>query len=91
MAHIPTVKIPADNARGFKIVNADDPRALALSGVAPASEPAEDAEPAGVTRTDIARMTKADLVDLAEAHGLDTGGTVAELREALTAAIFVDA
>jgi hypothetical protein len=24
---LPTVKIPADNARGFKIVNADDPRA----------------------------------------------------------------
>jgi hypothetical protein len=23
---IPTAKIPADNARGFKIVNADDPR-----------------------------------------------------------------
>lgn len=26
---IPTVKIKADNKRGFKIVNADDPRAKA--------------------------------------------------------------
>ena len=28
MASIPTVKIKADNKRGYKIVNADDPRAV---------------------------------------------------------------
>lgn len=27
-----TVKIPADNRRGWKLVNADDPRAVVLKG-----------------------------------------------------------
>lgn len=57
MANIPTVKIPADNPRGFKIVNADDPRVkgspeseveqppLDPAGLGPGPEPEADPDP----------------------------------------------
>lgn len=35
---IPTVKIRADNRAGYKIINADDPRALSRDGIAMAEK-----------------------------------------------------
>jgi len=41
---IATVKIPADNARRFKIVNADDPRAQPVEKRPRGRKPATEAE-----------------------------------------------
>lgn len=43
------------------------------------------------SKTDIARMPKAELAEWIEAHGVDSpDGTVAELREKLTRMIYTD-
>lgn len=61
---------------------------LAMRGKATKPEP----EPEGIpTKTDIARMPKAELVEWLEAHGVEAPeGTAAELREKLTAIMFAD-
>lgn len=74
---IPTVKIPADNARGFKILNADDPRAT----------PSEDR----ITPETIAKMKKPDVVELLAAHGIEADGKVADLRAQLAQIMFLEA
>ena len=70
---VATVRIKADNARGYKIVNADDPRA---------KQP--------VTREDIAKMKRGEVVELLEAHGYDghEGKKLPECRAALTEIMF---
>lgn len=74
---IPTVKIPADNARGYKIVNADDPRANA---------PAGDE----ITREGIDKMPKAEVAELLEAHGAPAAGKVADMRARLKTIMFLE-
>ncbi|MGB1215646.1 MAG: hypothetical protein ACPG4X_19910 [Pikeienuella sp.] len=58
-----------------KIVNADDPRVSSV----PASP------------DDIDGLKKAELVELLEAHGADTGGTVPKLKTRLKAVMFLGA
>jgi hypothetical protein len=74
---IQTVKIRADNAKGYKIVNADDSRAVNAIG-------------AVLTRADIAKMPKRDVAELLAAHGVEADGKVAEMRDQLTDIMFVD-
>lgn len=72
-----TVKIKADTKLGYKIINADDPRAMA------AHEP--------LTRETIKSMKKAELVDLLQAHGVDKpAGAVAKLRETALSVVFLE-
>lgn len=47
--------------------------------------------PDSITREDIASMKKADVAELLEAHGIEAGGKVSEMREQLEAVMFVDA
>lgn len=53
---------------------------------------AKDDEPMkpteGLTRTQVARMTKGALVDELQARGLDVGGTADEMRERLANEVF---
>lgn len=84
---IPTVEIMVDGRR--KIVNADDPRAVGGtsgqgSGVTPVSGHEQ------VTRESIVRMRKSDVRELLEAHGAETSGNVAEMRQRLTRVMFVE-
>lgn len=72
-----TVKIKANTALGYKIINADDPRA-----VAPKSP---------LTRESIAAMKKAEIVELLEAHGVEKpAGPVAELRKRALSVVFLE-
>lgn len=75
MPRIPTVEIEVNGRR--KIVNADDPRAQTA--------------PEAVTPESIAKMKKADVTELLEAHGADAEGKLPELRARLIAIMFVDA
>lgn len=46
---------------------------------------------AAITRDDIAKMKKGDVVELLEAHGIESPeGSVAELRASLIATMFTD-
>lgn len=75
---IQTVKIPADNRRGYKIVNADDPRASNA--------------PAAIGPDDVAKMKRREAVELLEAHGFTDHGKmkVAEVRAMLCKIMFME-
>lgn len=87
MATIPTVRISANNAKGYKIVNADDPRVAAAAPFVDPSAPT-------LTRTDIARMKRGEVIDYMEAHGVSEadceGVKVMDLRKRLAEIMFVD-
>lgn len=76
---IQTVRIPADNRHGYKIINADDPRAVPAPSDVPASP------------EDIDALKKADLIGWLEAHNADTSGKVSDLRPRLKSIMFVGA
>lgn len=63
-------------AKGLKIVDARF-----------APEPVSDP----ITPDTIAKMKKAEVIELLEAHGAEADGTVAELRKTLIAIMFVEA
>lgn len=75
MAIIPTVKIPADNAKGFKIVNADDPRA---------QEPESGIDIDTMEKDDVR-----DVLD-AHGVKYDGRSKLADLRDLAKRAVFVD-
>lgn len=87
MARIPTAEIVVNGRR--KIVNADDPRVK--HGQEAVEEEGREEE---MTRSDVARMKRADLVAALEAHGVPEARTrgvpVPKLREQLTRIMFVD-
>lgn len=89
MATIPTVRISANNAKGYKIVNADDPRA---AYAAFSLEPRPSAQT--LTRTDIARMKRGEVIDYMEAHGVSEadceGVKLLDLRKRLAEIMFLD-
>lgn len=73
---IPTVEIEVNGRK--KIVNADDPRAAKL-------------KPGIPSKSDIATMKKADVVEWLEAHGVDApDGKVLDLRKQLTQIMWAD-
>ncbi len=88
---VPTVRIPAGNARGWKIINADDPRAQEASD-AEGQELRTEGRAQEVTRTDIARMPKADVAELLTMHGIDPDpkAKASELRDLASRVIFTD-
>jgi len=88
---LPTVRIPADNARGFKVINADDPRAKE-AGHAEGQGIRTEGRAQEVTRTDIARMAKADIADLLTMHGVDPDpkAKVQDLRAMASRVVFAD-
>lgn len=75
MGRLATVQIEVNGRK--KIVNADDPRAAQ--------------KPSGLpSKSDIASMKKADCVEWLEAHGADTSGKIADLRDRLRSIMFVE-
>lgn len=90
---VPTVKIPAGNARGWKIINADDPRAKEATN-AEGQGLRTEGRAQEVTRTDIARMKRGDVLDLLEAHGITEadieGVMLPELRALAARTVFAD-
>jgi len=75
---IPTVEIEIDGRK--KIVNADDPRAN--------SAPAASGIP---SRSEIATMPKAQVVEWLEAHGVDAPeGKLPDLKAALVKILYVE-
>lgn len=84
---IPTAEIVVNGRK--KIVNADDPRVKEF-GVA-VSEEKETEEVTIPSRTDIARMSKAEVVEWLEAHGVEApNGKLADLKAELAAIMFVE-
>lgn len=85
---LPTAEIVVNGRR--KIVNADDPRVM--DGQEAVEEKGRAQE---VTRTDVARMKRAEVLDWLDAHGIAEaqleGKPVTELRSLLSAVLFVDA
>jgi len=82
---IPTAEIVVNGRR--KIVNADDPRVTAHAEEKGLPEEGRQE----VTRSTVARMKKAEVVDLLAAHGVtDTSGSLPALRNRLIAVMFVD-
>jgi hypothetical protein len=75
---IPTVKIPAANKRGWKIVNADDPRA-------------QHSEPDAITPEAIDRMSKPEVREILDAHGTEYDGRtkLGDLRALAKRVMFV--
>ena len=80
---IPTVKIKADTARGYKIVNADDPRN------APENLYSEGLD---LTPDGLGALSKVEIVELLEAHGaeVDKRLGVEKLRDALRKIVFIE-
>jgi hypothetical protein len=83
MARIPTKTITI-NGRS-KIVNADDPRCG--DGI----QEEKKAQEVIPSKSDIAGMKKADVVEWLEAHGVvDPAGSVADLRATLRKMIYLE-
>jgi hypothetical protein len=83
MASLPTVKIKANNDRGWCIINAS-----AFDGEV--HQRFVDAEPARVPQgpDDVAGLKKPEVIELLEAHDAPTDGNLPELRERLCAVMF---
>lgn len=95
MPRISTAEIAVNGRR--KIVNADDPRALAQKGADDAKGQGlrkEEGRAEEVTRTNLARMKRGDVLDMLEAHGITEGDVegvmLPELRAMAARVIFTD-
>jgi len=82
MGRVATAEIVVNGRR--KIVNADDPRAQ--NG----EKTMEEGRAEKVTRTDIARMSKADVAELLTMHGIDPDpkAKATDLRDMASRVIF---
>lgn len=85
---IPTVTITDPETGRQKIVNADDPRAKGAGH----AEGLQEEGPEALTRTDLARMPKADVAELLTMHGIDPDpkAKVQDLRAMASRVIFAD-
>lgn len=82
---LPTVKVKRNNDRGFRIINESDfdpDKHKLFDG--DASEP--------LTRDSLAKMKKADVIEVLEAHNaeFDASDKVGELRDLANSIVFVD-
>lgn len=85
---IPTAEIVVNGRK--KIVNADDPRVKGAANEV--SEKEEAQEVGGIpTRSEIATMPKAQVIEWLEAHGVEAPeGKLADLKAALVKILYVE-
>jgi hypothetical protein len=98
LAHPDNIAVQGDISAGRLVVELDDAPRYGATGqtmeaVAEDEEISGDDELPSLTRTDIAKMRKSELVELLEAHGCEGAaleGTADELRDTAVAVIFAD-
>lgn len=78
------IECEANERAGFAIINVADFDAETMTEYS-------DSPAKPITRSDIARMSKPDLIEMLEAHGVDdTSGKSPELKKRLEAVMFID-